>query len=232
MRDAHGVPIGIPLGAPTQRDSRADAAWMADALASGRVVYTSSWWRDAAFYLANNHVLLSICCAHPLHPFSRCRRALVLVNSVTFGFFIEAALHSLLPFDPIVATFRLTLGVLLQLAFDLPAALLGTCPCARCLPEPFGQWLRCVSMGCLACHCCQGLLYAFLGLVLLLISPLATPDGVWRAFVATKEAAFVVAIPTTLIVYALLRECERGAGCLPAHRRLAYLPHHVQPPLV
>ena len=67
------------------------AVTMAEALASGRVTYTSSWWRDAGFYLCNNHLLLSILCAHPSHPYSRCRRLLVLLNSLSFGFFITAS---------------------------------------------------------------------------------------------------------------------------------------------
>mmetsp|Transcript_7301 Transcript_7301/g.17049 ORF Transcript_7301/g.17049 Transcript_7301/m.17049 type:complete len:88 (-) Transcript_7301:228-491(-) len=71
-----------------------------EALASGRVTYTSSWLRDAISCITNSHVLLSAFLAHPEHPYNRCRRLFMLINSLSFGFFITAVLHALIPWAP------------------------------------------------------------------------------------------------------------------------------------
>jgi len=64
---------------------------MREMLIAGKVHYPpNGWWEDLLFYLQNNHVLLSAFCAHPAHPYTRCRRSLVLLSSVTFAFFLNA----------------------------------------------------------------------------------------------------------------------------------------------
>ena len=100
---------------------------MAEALAAGRVVYTESWWRDCFFYICNNHVLLSVFCAHPEHPYSRCRRLLVLLNSLCFAFFLTAILHAVVPFELAQGFLEATLGTVLQVIFDLPSSMMGSC---------------------------------------------------------------------------------------------------------
>lgn len=182
-----------------------------DAVLSGRVIVTDSWVADAIFYLANNHVLLSVVFAHPSHPYSRCRRLLVLLNSLSFAFFVTAVLHALIPFDPAVAVLELTVGTVLQILFDVPASLLGTCPCARsqALPPSVRLCCQCVSMSCLSCHFCASVLFALLGAVLLAVSAAATFSEVQEQFVSTKVASFVGAVPTTILIYAVLREWER-----------------------
>ena len=185
---------------------------MAEALASGRVTFTNSWVQDAIFYVGNTHVLLSICFAHPAHPYSRCRRLLVLINSLSFAFFITAVLHALIPVAFAQSLLQATVGTILQLLFDLPVMLVGSCACANnaCLPAPVRAVCQCASMVVLYLHCCQGILYAVLGAMLLVIIPSAHVADVWIELQTTKMAAFLWAIPTGLLLYALLRRCERS----------------------
>ena len=190
---------------------------MREALEQGRVTFTPSWLRDCAFYLANNHVLLAVFLAHPAHPYGRLQRGLVLFNSVAFAFFITAVLHAAVPLDLARTAVHATLGTVLQLLFDLPASMLGTCPCAhRCLPPPVQGCCRGVALMCLSCHTCMALVLGLLGAGALAVNQLFAGEGdselVWDRFLQTKRDAFVAALPWAIIMYALLRACEAQNG--------------------
>ena len=187
---------------------------MRAALASGRVTYTDSWIRDGLFYLCNNHVLLAVFLAHPEHPYGRLQRGLVLLDSLAFAFFITAVLHSLIPLEMARSALHVTLGTLLQLAFDVPSSMLGTCPCAhRALPDFLQGCCRGVALVCLSVHTCASLIFALLGAGLLaFVGMLGGTNGdvVWHGFVETKLNAFAAALPTAVLMYALVRKCEAG----------------------
>lgn len=193
---------------------------MREALESGRVTYTRSWLRDCCFYLCNNHILLSVFLAHPEHPYGRLQRGLVLFNSLAFAFFITAVLNAVVPVDLLRAALHVTIGTLLQLAFDLPASMLGTCPCAhKALPSCVQGCCRSVALACLACHTCMAFLLGLLGALALAITSIGsvvnsseTSDLVWDNFVNSKLNAFVGAVPWLCVTYALLRWCEANDG--------------------
>lgn len=112
---------------------------MRAALLRGQVSFPPNGWiTDWWFYLKNNHVLVSCLLAHPAHPYTRQRRLLVLLNSLSFAFFVTALLSTLIPGGVLRTATLLVWGTLLQLLWDVPASLLGTCACAHmaCLPTP------------------------------------------------------------------------------------------------
>ena len=57
----------------------------------------NGWWADGWFYVKNNHVFLSIFLAHPSHPYTRGRRFLVLLNSLSFAWFVTALFQVIIP---------------------------------------------------------------------------------------------------------------------------------------
>ena len=185
---------------------------MHDALATGRVTFTDSWLRDCLFYICNNHVLLSVFLAHPEHPYPRLQRGLVLFNSLSFAFFVTAVLHVFVPLDIARAALHATIGTLLQLAFDIPASMLGTCPCAHpCLPPLVRGCCRGCALAFLSVHTIATCVFALLGVVVLSVSTLfGDVDAalVWDGFLETKLNAFVGALPWAVLVYALVRQCE------------------------
>ena len=64
---------------------------MRNALLSGQMRFPpNGWWTDGWFYVKNNHVFISIFLAHPSHPYTRGRRFLVLLNSLSFAFFVTS----------------------------------------------------------------------------------------------------------------------------------------------
>ena len=148
----------------------------AETLASGMVTYTPGpfgWARDCVFYLMNNHLLLSVFFAHPLHPYPRGRRGVVLFNSLAFGFFITGTLHAFLPASEGVgsiarSTLQATIGTVLQLAFDVPASMFGQCPCAhQALPSGVQGFCRGVATCCLSLHTCAAIVLTLVSLLLL-----------------------------------------------------------------
>ena len=107
------------------------------ALLSGQVRFPpNGWWSDSWFYVKNNHVFISIFLAHPSHPYTRGRRFLVLLNSLSFAFFVTALFQVIIPVETLRIAVVLVYGTLAQIMWDVPAAMLGTCPCAHmaCLP--------------------------------------------------------------------------------------------------
>ena len=122
--------------------SRRLATWedddiMRDALLGGQVRFApNGWWTDGWFYVKNNHVFISIFLAHPSHPYTRGRRFLVLLNSLSFAFFVTALFQVIVPVETLRIAVVLVYGTLAQIMWDVPAAMLGTCPCAHmaCLP--------------------------------------------------------------------------------------------------
>jgi len=189
-----------------------------DALESGRVTFSASWPRDCIFYLCNNHILLSVFFAHEKHPYGKVQRGLVLFNSLSFAYFITAVLHVFVPNDLARGAIGITLGTILQLLFDLPASMLGTCPCAHgCFP-PFVQGTcRGFALACLSLHTCASFIFGLLGAGALAAGHLLTndetmPQVVWDNFVASKTNAFIGAVPWNVITYAILRQCEVGDG--------------------
>ena len=187
------------------------------ALKEGRVHFnTNNWAQDCLFYLKNNHVLLSTCFAHPAHPFSRNRRVLVLANSLAFAFFITCALHAVGLWNQLRADQLATrviapvVGALLQLVWDLPGAMLGSCVCASCAEFPV--WLRSCcgfsSLVCLTCHLLLGLVYAIVGALLLLVLPWVRIEDVVQEFATSKLLSFLLAVPLNVFIFALLRHWE------------------------
>ena len=84
-----------------------------------------------------------------------------------------------------------------------------SCPCAHAsLPVAVQNLCRAVAVACLSCHACMAFIFALVGAALLALLP--SDDRVWDAFVHTKTSAFVSAIPTAVLMYALLRQCEAG----------------------
>lgn len=154
---------------------------MTMALKEGKVRFPpNSWLEDCLFYICNNHVLLSICFAHPAHPLSRKRRLLVLGNSLAFAFFTTCVVRGLFGFHDLAQTAASVLGAILQLVWDLPGAMLGSCVCVNMPALPI--WLRrccgCASLVCLSCHLLFGLVYASIGALLLLALPWVGPEHV------------------------------------------------------
>ena len=105
---------------------------MRDALLGGQVRFApNGWWTDGWFYVKNNHVFISIFLAHPSHPYTRGRRFLVLLNSLSFAFFVTALFQVIVPVETLRIAVVLVYGTLAQIMWDVPAAMLGTCPCAH-----------------------------------------------------------------------------------------------------
>ena len=75
---------------------------------------------------------------------------------MAFAFF-TALLHAIIPFELGVSVLQATLGTVLQLLHDLPASMVGTCPCAHpCLPGPVRACCNCLSLATLGLQCCLG----------------------------------------------------------------------------
>lgn len=115
---------------------------MREALSKGQTHYESNgMWADWVFFLRNNHGMLVLFLADPMHPHTALHRALGLWNSLAFGFLAVAVVATLFPPGkgavPHVlgfTTLPITLGALLQaLLWDVPTARLGVL-CAR-LPD-------------------------------------------------------------------------------------------------
>ena len=193
---------------------------MEEALRSGRVTFThgaGGWLQDCIFYLCNNHILLAVFLAHPAHPYPRMQRGMVLFNSLAFAFFVTAVLHALIPAE-VRGLLHLTLGTVLQLLFDVPASMLGTCPCAhRALPEVVQNACRGTALCCLSLHTCLAVVFAVVGAGFLALTSLLgrDDDAVWDGFIQTKASAFASAVPTAVFIYALLRQCEAGGPAGP-----------------
>ena len=127
-----------------------------------------SWGQDLRQYLCNNHLLLGICCHHPLHPLDWKIRILALAGSLLVGAFLTNLAYLLWIEFPawgtptilsvtiqgtehVVTTGMVllwTVGGAAHTAWDLLLWKLAACAC--CLPG-----------GCLyysvCCHCCSNL---------------------------------------------------------------------------
>ena len=89
-------------------------------------------------------------------------------------------------------------------------------PCAHpCLPGPVRACCNCLSLATLGLQCCLGVTYALLGCLALALTPASDVGIVYADFQATKVAAFVGAVPTALLIYALVRWCESGRALPP-----------------
>uniref|UniRef100_A0A7S4AXU4 Uncharacterized protein n=1 Tax=Chrysotila carterae TaxID=13221 RepID=A0A7S4AXU4_CHRCT len=148
-------------------DASQEEKQLQEALVHGRVHYwENNFGQDFFFYLSNNHILLSVICAHPLHPYNKIRRLLVLLNSLSFAFFIVAACTVVAPNEAIQSLLIGVVGTVLQLAWDIPTSMLVR------------------------------------GAVL---------DHIVHDFVESKLTAFASAVPTMLVIFAILRHCEMQA---------------------
>lgn len=176
----HAGTVGRILEDVTRRE---ELAPMTMAFKEGRIHFPpNKWYQDCLFYLCNNHILLSICFAHPAHPFSRNRRLLVLGNSLSFAFFITCVVRGLFGFDQLAESLASVLSAVFQLAWDIPGSMLGSCVCANMAVLPV--WLRhgCgyASLICLSCHLLLGLFYAAAGALLLVVIPWVSVENVSR----------------------------------------------------
>jgi len=192
--------------------------------------------QDFIFYLNNNHILLSVCLAHRLHPHSAKRRGFILINSVSFAFFLTSIFAAFsadsgwIPQDyeltrkslSMLTDWPLTTNTLLQLAWDVPGSMLAICPCAR-LPTLSACFRRACGyalFACLACHLLLGVVYGALGtLLLMLFGPvfgkIALQDFL-TMLCYSKGLAFLIALPVNAIVFALLLRHERRTALLSA----------------
>lgn len=186
---------------------------MTAALRAGRVSFPpNSWSTDCLFYLQNNHILLAVSFSHPLHPMSKCRRVLMLLSSLSFAFFLStlSAIADPLNHGLITSMVTTLVSALLQVAWDVPGGMLAGCPCLALSGLPV--WLRrgcgCVSFYCLSCHMLIGMLYAFVGAVLLLLWPWTDLNTVYDRFAASKLLSFLLAVPINIVVFTFQREWE------------------------
>ena len=179
--------------------SRRLATWedddiMRDALLGGQVRFApNGWWTDGWFYVKNNHVFISIFLAHPSHPYTRGRRFLVLLNSLSFAFFVTALFQVIVPVETLRIAVVLVYGTLAQIMWDVPAAMLGTCPCAHmaCLPPAVRRLsaptptptAMCEAAGLLDVSCCSRLLCR-----------LAQTPVVWESAILRRHAAVIGAL--------------------------------------
>uniref|UniRef100_A0A7S4ERL6 Uncharacterized protein n=1 Tax=Chrysotila carterae TaxID=13221 RepID=A0A7S4ERL6_CHRCT len=195
-------------------DASQEEKQLQEALVHGRVHYwENNFGQDFFFYLSNNHILLSVICAHPLHPYNKIRRLLVLLNSLSFAFFIVAACTVVAPNEAIQSLLIGVVGTVLQLAWDIPTSMLGTCACAnaKCLPRRLADACRTASLVLVSCHLCMGLVFFILGVALVNAVRGAEPDHIVHDFVESKLTAFASAVPTMLVIFAILRHCEMQA---------------------
>ena len=146
---------------------------MREMLRQGRVHFApNGWWSDFFFYLAQNHVLLAAFFAHPEHPYSSVRRMLVLLSSVAWAYFLCGLFFVLFPYGPVRLLVTVTIGTVLQLAWDLPNGMLGSCACAEygCLPAACRRFCRCFSFAVLSGRFVVSFLFALIGFILLGVS--------------------------------------------------------------
>ena len=184
----------------------------ADFLA-GRVTYPpNTWAEDCALYLRNNHVLLSVALVHPAHPVTRLPRAIMLVSSLSFAYFITAIAHSISGGGGLGRDVLSLLFLLIATAFqivwcataapranparldrarlprrDVAAALLGTSPCAH---GQCGQVCACFSMCALCWHATVSAIFGVLGSAIVSLSTdPRTAEEVWEGFLWSKARA-------------------------------------------
>ena len=81
----------------------------------GKALYSRSFLLDFWMNLRNKHILFSCFLAHPLHPFSKMERLLVLVSTVLFAYGVASlaakgltALLSSLPDDQVAAWYQIS----------------------------------------------------------------------------------------------------------------------------
>jgi len=213
-RDSADIASSIHTEGMTPRSRRLATSSddeMRSALLSGQVRFPpNGWWTDGWFYLKNNHVFISIFLAHPSHPYTRERRFLVLLNSLSFAFFVTSFFQVLMPVETLRVAMVLVYGTLAQIMWDVPAAMLGTCPCAHmaCLPPAVRRLCGCASFGCLCCHTLLGLVFGAIGAAVLLFLPADQREELIRRFGESKLMAFATGVPIALFIYAVLQRCE------------------------
>jgi hypothetical protein len=173
-------------------------------IARGALVWTGRFRSDLWFYLRNNHALLSIFLAHPLHPYGPCARLTVFLSTICFAFSL-ALLQDVLSIC--AASSHLTLDRNYALFNLLPdsfrAALPSTLPCPIPDPSltlPLAAWLvfpLLISLYALALHlsatCCC--LYAAL------TSPRTRPR---RGFCCAKSLGCCILLYALLLALAAL----------------------------
>mmetsp|Transcript_46526 Transcript_46526/g.76907 ORF Transcript_46526/g.76907 Transcript_46526/m.76907 type:complete len:216 (-) Transcript_46526:34-681(-) len=197
-----------------RQHSRALTQATAEALAAGQVHFPpNGFWDDFFFYVANNHIVLSIFFAHPAHPYTRWRRFFVLLNSLCFAFLVVAVVQSMLGGGIAGQLLGLTVGTVLQLCWDLPTSMLGQCSCAnaRCLPKTIRVCFRFVSFALIVCRTVLAIIFALLGMLLVVIWPHVELSRVATDFGSSKMFAFVSALPFMLVIFIVLRHCEMAS---------------------
>ena len=103
----------------SRRQASEDKDVMRAALLDGQVRFPpNGWWADGWFYVKNNHVFLSIFLAHPSHPYTRGRRFLVLLNSLSFAWFVTALFQVIIPVEILRLAVVLVYGTLAQIMWD------------------------------------------------------------------------------------------------------------------
>ncbi len=69
--------------------SHTDSSIREDLLAN-RVIWYKTWQQDLWFFQWNNHSVLSVFRSHPLHPYSKIKRLIVLLALLGLSFFLAA----------------------------------------------------------------------------------------------------------------------------------------------
>ncbi|KAL1522348.1 hypothetical protein AB1Y20_017340 [Prymnesium parvum] len=199
----------------------------------GCVYFTrDGWWVDCAFYLRNHHVAVAPYCADPAHPFTARRRQVVLISSLAFATFVCTLFEAFSPdhcslcptdirsentampveFFDALRHWPLTVATLLQLVWDVPGAMLGTCPCVQ-LQKPL--WLRrvcsCALLTCTACHLVLWLLWAVAAMAFIVAigalqsSHLGRLREILVAVAYTKILAFCLSAGLLVALFTVLR---------------------------
>uniref|UniRef100_A0A7S3A4A6 Uncharacterized protein n=1 Tax=Rhodosorus marinus TaxID=101924 RepID=A0A7S3A4A6_9RHOD len=178
-------------------------------LFDGHVHYTSSWSRDAVFFLLNNNVLLSLFFAHKNHPFTKKMRWMVQFCALSLTF-LFSTFGLLLP-RGIRAVWRLVVAPLLLLMWNIYIGILAQCPClfSGFLSDNFRSRVSKIGRILLYIAVSTSIIFALLGRFFLSIAPDQRKGDSWMIdFVETQLSSLLWSIPTDLLIYSFLRRLQ------------------------
>ncbi|KAJ8906528.1 hypothetical protein NDN08_003021 [Rhodosorus marinus] len=178
-------------------------------LFDSHVHYTSSWPKDAVFYLFNNNVLLSLLFVHKNHPFTKKMRWMVQFCALSLTF-LFSTFGLLLP-RGIRAVWRLVVAPLLLLTWNIYIGTLAQCPClfSGFISENFRSRVSKIGRILLYIAVSSSVIFALLGRLFLSIAPEQTKGDSWMMdFIETQLSSLLWSIPTDLLVYSFLRRFQ------------------------
>lgn len=98
-------------------------------------------WSNYVAYCLNRHPLISIVCAHPLHPFTRPERFVILLCSFCWAFYLNSLMH----FPAIRSqhwVVRYTILALLVIPYEILIRVVAVCSCVQYDDSEHGQKKR------------------------------------------------------------------------------------------